>query len=183
MTQTSSNGYQVIWSTGQAHRLLDLARAQKAVKPMRSAIYAAQQELAAEEQKHLKRIAELEAELAQAKEALKTQAAPKLDLTDEELTTIYKTANNEVGKARPLTTESIFKAMRAVAALTTARTLGASRPSAPTLDSIRLGGWCDTHVSPKPCGQCQQAEKREFIAGLPADAPPPLRTEPLENHE
>lgn len=37
-----------------------------------------------------------------------------IEFTDEELTTIYKQANNEVGKARPLTTESIFKAMRAM---------------------------------------------------------------------
>lgn len=187
MSQTQQSSSPVAWSTGVTQRLLDIARGQTAVKPMRKAIYAAQLELAAEEQKHLKRIAELEAELAQAKKALtppaapeancpeaartqataalKAQAAPNLELTDEELTTIYKTANNEVGKARPLTTESIFKAMRAVAALTTARTLGANHPSVPTLDSIRFGGWCDTHVSPKPCWHCQQVEKREVVAG------------------
>lgn len=379
MSQTQQSSSPVAWSTGVTHRLLDIARAQKAVKPMRKAIYAAQLELAAEEQKHLKRIAELEAELAQAKKALthpavdwdnlpedpreramfdrnlelyggdprvaiatslsiwantrgngsfglmcavfanevaklhiaptpavgvpdereayeawflqkgsahqlernqtmgwyenlwanagweawqaraalaasraagvpaselgltreriaqiaatyfhqdetelgdmktairvalreaastatglptaapdascpeaartqataalKAQAAPNLELTDEELTTIYKTANNEVGKARPLTTESIFKAMRAVAALTTARALGASRSSAPTLDTRRLGGWCETHLGPKPCWHCQQVEKREVVAGLPAEATPPLRTEPLK---
>ena len=33
--------------------------------------------------------------------------------SDEELTNIYKTANDELGKARPLTTDRIFKAMRA----------------------------------------------------------------------
>lgn len=309
MSQTQQSSSPVAWSTGVTQHLLDIARGQTAVKPMRKAIYAAQLELAAEEQKHLKRIAELEAELAQAKNALthpavdwdnlpedpseramfdcnlklyggdprvaiatslsiwantrgngsfglmcavfanevaklhiaptpaagvpaselgltreriaqiaetyfhqddtelgdmqtairvalreaastvagvptaapeancpeaartqataalKAQAAPNLELTDEELTTIYKTANNEVGKARPLTTESIFKAMRAVAALTTARTLGANHPSVPTLDSIRFGGWCDTHVSPKPCWHCQQVEKREVVAG------------------
>lgn len=165
MPQAQQNDFQVTWSTGNTHRLLDLARAQKAVKPMRSAIYAAQQELAAEEQKHLKRIAELEAELAQAKAAQKTQTAPNLDLTDEALTTIYKTANDEVGKARPLTTESIFKAMRAVAALATARTLGATNPAEPKLDTIRLGGWCETHLAPKPCWHCPQVEKRDVGAG------------------
>lgn len=121
-----------------------------------------------------------EAARTQATAALNAQAAPTLELTDEELTTIYKTANNEVGKARPLTTESIFKAMRAVAALTTARALGASRSSAPTLDTRRLGGWCETHLGPKPCWHCQQVEKREVVAGLPAEATPPLRTEPLK---
>ena len=38
-----------------------------------------------------------------------------MHFTDEELTVIYKQANDEVGKARPLTTASIFKAMRAIA--------------------------------------------------------------------
>ena len=33
--------------------------------------------------------------------------------TDDQLSEIYKTANDEVGKARPLTTERIFAAMRA----------------------------------------------------------------------
>jgi hypothetical protein len=35
-------------------------------------------------------------------------------MTDEELTVIYKTANNEVGKGQPITTQRIFTAMRAV---------------------------------------------------------------------
>ena len=45
------------------------------------------------------------------------QPAPPADvpmLTDEELSAIYKQANGEdVGKAQPLTTQRIFKAMRA----------------------------------------------------------------------
>lgn len=41
-------------------------------------------------------------------------------MTDEQLTAIYKQANGEdVGKARPLTTQNIFRAMRAVHALAT----------------------------------------------------------------
>lgn len=47
------------------------------------------------------------------------QPAPHADvpmLTDDELTAIYKQENGEdVGKAQPLTTQRIFKAMRAVA--------------------------------------------------------------------
>lgn len=45
---------------------------------------------------------------------------PQLDLSDAGLTAIYKQANNEVGKARPLTTDSIFRAMRAVAVIAAA---------------------------------------------------------------
>lgn len=38
------------------------------------------------------------------------------DLSDEQLTAIYKKANGEAtGKSRPITTASIFRAMRAVA--------------------------------------------------------------------
>lgn len=46
-----------------------------------------------------------------------------MEFTDEQLTEIYKVANNEVGKARPLTTKSIFSAMRAIAQLVEHETL------------------------------------------------------------
>lgn len=46
-----------------------------------------------------------------------------MEFTDEQLTEIYKVANNKVGKARPLTTQSIFSAMRAIARLVEQETL------------------------------------------------------------
>jgi hypothetical protein len=47
---------------------------------------------------------------------LDTLTAPEWTPTDAELTTIYKTANNELGKGRPITTQRIFTAMRAMLA-------------------------------------------------------------------
>lgn len=46
-----------------------------------------------------------------------------MKFTDEQLTEIYKAANNELGKARPLTTQSIFTAMRAMSHLVEQATL------------------------------------------------------------
>lgn len=62
----------------------------------------------------------LVAEYEQAARRAPAEPVPQLDISDAALTAIYKQANNEVGKARPLTTESIFRAMRAVAALSAA---------------------------------------------------------------
>jgi hypothetical protein len=46
-----------------------------------------------------------------------------MEFTNEQLTDIYKKSNGEVGKARPLTTDSIFTAMRAIAELVEQATL------------------------------------------------------------
>lgn len=76
---------------------------------------------------------------------------PQLDLSDAGLTAIYKQANNEVGKARPLTTESIFRAMRAVAML-------AAAPQPPEVVPDCLT--CNDHgavgniLNAEPCPDC-----------------------------
>lgn len=58
-------------------------------------------------------------------------------MTDEELTRIYKQANGETtGKAQPLTTQRIFKAMRAMIDVHQAKTAqGASGDTAPAVQS------------------------------------------------
>lgn len=67
---------------------------------------------------------------------------PQLDLSDAGLTAIYKQANNEVGKARPLTTDSIFKAMRSVAALAAAPQPPEAAPIDPQLiQAIQRAGF------------------------------------------
>lgn len=53
-------------------------------------------------------------ELANFHKYLDSITVPEWNPTDEELTTIYKMANNEVGKGKPITTQRIFTAMRAM---------------------------------------------------------------------